>query len=71
MLVIAIVQIHIIQDLSPLFSNSLVKLRFLPYERIYPKSIEEFEITQFNFGDFCCSKFFKTNDFKEKLLRIN
>lgn len=71
MLVIAIVQIRIIEDLSPLFSNSLVKLRFLSYERIYPKSIEEFEITQFNFADFSCPKFLKTNDFKEKLLRVN
>lgn len=63
MIVIAVVQIRIIEDLPPLFSISLVKLRFLPYERIYPKSIEEFEITQFNFADFNSSKFLKTNDF--------
>lgn len=63
MIFLAIVQIHIIEDLPPLFSISLVKLRFLPHERIDPKSIEEFEITQFNFADFSCSKFLKTNDF--------
>ena len=63
MIVIAVVQIRIIEDSPPLFSISLVKLRFLPYERIYPKSIEEFEITQFNFADFSSSKFLKTNDF--------
>ena len=63
MIVIAIVQIRIIEDLPPLFSISLVKVRFPPYERIYPKSIEEFEITQFSFADFSSSKFLKTNDF--------
>lgn len=63
MIVIAIVQIRITEDLPPLFSISLVKVRFPPYERIYPKSIEEFEITQFSFADFSSSKFLKTNDF--------